>query len=276
MNQGLTRVIDGIWPWIVRGFVAMSVGFLIFPTLIVAGTSFGSGYRVTFPPEIWTLQSYFNIPESFFEAFFNSIRLGILSAAIGILVAVPAGLALVRGWLPGKGAVETFFRSPLQVPRIILGVAFFQYYVFVGQAIGPGLRGTFTGLVLAHALLVTPYMLVSIVGRVATLDPTLEEAAHGLGAGFLRTTVRVTLPLMKPALIAGSILGFLISFNDVVIAMFLSSAGATTLPVEMLGVAENELTPVLYAVATLSALISVAVAILIERWVGLRTAVMSI
>ena len=277
-NKGrrLLDRLDAFWPWAVRGFVIVGITFLVLPMLIVIGTSFGTGYRVTFPPATWTFQSYLTIPGSFISAFFTSVGIACVSVVIGILFSVPAAFALVRGWLPGRGPIETFLRSPLQVPRIILGVAFFQYYVFVGQTFGIGLRGTLLGMLFAHTLIITPYMLVTIVGRVATGEPTLEEAAYGLGASFMHTMIRVTLPLMKPAIIAGTILGFLVSFNDVVISMFLASAGANTLPVEMLGVAENELTPVLYAVASISALLSVTVALLVEKWVGLRTAVMSV
>lgn len=267
------RLLDVLSVSGVRALVALAAVFLILPTLIVIGTSFGSGYRVTFPPLAWTFDSYASIPGSMFEAFLTSVRLGVVTVALAMILTVPAALAIVRGWLPGRSLIEALLRSPLQVPHIVLGVAFYQYYVSLGASAGIEFRGQFTGLLVAHLVIVAPYMLVALVGSAAGIDQALEEAAAGLGAGFWRTTLLVTLPLMRPGLIAAAILGFLISFNEVTVSMFVAAARATTLPVELLGTAETELTPVLYAAASLTAVISVVTAILVERTVGLRSAI---
>lgn len=265
----VAEAIDAFWSPFVACVVVLVTGFLLIPLVIVVGTSFNA-QSVAFPPPKWSLGAYSEIAPSMWEAFGLSIQLGVGSVTIALLIGIPLALALVRSSLPLKGLLDAFFRSPLQIPAIVTGVALYQYYVLLGTA-GVPIRGEFSGLLAAHVLIIMPFVLTTLVARVAVLNPQLEEASYGLGAGVLRTTLSVTLPLLRPAIVAGGFLAFLVSFDDVAVSLFLVTTGTTTLPVNLLFTAEQSLQPSLYAVSTLIVAFSVTVAIGVERFIGLRT-----
>lgn len=272
--DGLSQRIDSLWTIIIPAVIGFGVIFLMAPLVIVVLTSFNES-AVHFPPEGFTFDAYGHMSDRFFETFRTSIRLAVYTSAIALIFALPASIGLARGWFPGRAIFEAFLRSPVQLPGIVLGLSFYQYYVFLFDSFGIGLRGEFIGLVIAHAVLITPYMLTLMVARAASLPTSYEEAAYGLGAGPVRTTVSVTLPLMRPAILAGLILAFVISFENVPLSLFLAVPDATPLPVFMLGSAEEGLKPVLYAEATVVMIFSAVLAMIVERFVGLRT-VMSV
>lgn len=263
--------VDAAWPWLARLATVFGALFLVAPVVVVVITSFNVHPRLDFPPQTWSTESYSNIPDRMYDAFYTSLKLGAYSTTVAMLLAVPASLGIVRGHIPGKFLIESFFRSPLQVPGIVMGVALYQYYVYLLDNFDIGLRGNFNGLLLAHIVLVTPYMLGAMVSRVAVLAPNLEEAAAGLGAGFWRTIWTVTLPLMRPALVAGGILAFLISFENVPLSLFLVGSNTSTLPVELFHTAELSLSPTVYAASALTVVFSILITIVVERLIGLRT-----
>lgn len=264
-----SSLVDETLPWLVRAFVTAGLIFLVLPTFVVVITSF-SGRGVLFPPRTWSFDAYGNIPTSMYDSFVTSVKLGLSAVALALVIALPTSLALVRGALPGKNLLRAALNSPLQVPHIVVGYAFYQYFVLLA-GFGVTLRGEFAGLIVGHLLVVTPYVLTTLLGRVASLDPSIEEAAHGLGAGFMRTTFAVTLPLLRPAVLAAVILAFLVSFNEVTVSMFLVGVGNTTLAVQILGSADNELNTMVYAVSALTVLFSVGAALVVNRFIGLRT-----
>lgn len=269
----LSILLDDVWPVLIHAAVVLGVLYLIAPLIVVTGTSFNKT-AIVFPPSDWSLEPYSLIPRSMYEAFFTSFRLGLISTALATLLAVPGALAIVRGWVPGRAITEAFFRMPIQVPAIVIGLSFFQYYTVLQRDfdfLPYTLRGSFEGLVIGHTLLVTPFMLVVVLARAAALRPTMEEASYGLGAGFIRTTFQITLPLLKPAIIAGAFVAFIISFDDVAVSLFLVGAGDSTLPVTMLGVAEAYNPPFLYAAANLTVVFAMMLALFVQRVVGVRT-----
>lgn len=262
------RALSGL---MVGGAIA-SILFLVAPTVVVLIVAFGVDRYVTLPPTGWTVDWFRQIGPKFTSAAWLSLRLAATVTVLSLLVGVPAGIGLARLRVRGKAMLEAVIRSPLQVPYVVIGVAMLQYYALIDQAGGLDLLGTMPGLVIAHCVITTPFVVSAVAALMTKFDATLEEAAYGLGAGKWLTFRRVTLPVIRPAVVAGAFFAFLVSFDEVPITLFLSVPNRTTLPVTMFFEAEFSLSPVLYAVsAILTALSSVAV-LAFARLVGLRSA----
>ena len=268
--NGLSLAFDSLVCGLMGVLTAVTVLFLVMPLIVVVLTSFNPT-TVTFPPRVWSLQSYAVIPKVAIDAFVRSLILGVLSAALSVLLCVPAAIALVKARVPGRPFIEMALRSPLQFPAIILGVAFLQYYFFWQHKLSLPLVGTFWGLLIAHTVYTFPFVLVPIIARLSAPGARLEEAAAGLGAGTLTTVMRIVIPLLRPGIVAGMFTGFVMSFEDVAVTMFLVGSNMTTFPVYLLGNAEVSNTPSLYASASLGALVALALVLLVERFFGLRT-----
>lgn len=270
MRQRLSRIVDNCICGAMTVMTVLTVAFLVVPLLVVVITSFNPT-TVTFPPRAWSLSAYQLIPQVAIDAFARSLVLGVGSAGLSVLLCVPAAIALVKGKLPGRVPVETVLRSPLQFPAIILGVAFLQYFFFWQNTLSVPIVGTFGGLLIAHTMYVFPFVLVPVIARLSAPDARWEEAAAGLGAGTLTIMARVVIPLMRPGIVAGMFMGFVMSFEDVAVALFLVGSNVTTFPVYLFGSAEVSNTPSLYAGASLGALVALTLVLLVERFVGLRT-----
>jgi putative spermidine/putrescine transport system permease protein len=257
--------------WGLRVLLALTVLFLIAPLVSVIGTAFNAPPLILFPPQHWSLESFRQIPDIWYQAFYTSVEVALAAALIGSLIAVPAAFALVRGALPGKGVFEAWFRSPLLVPQIVLSVGMYQYYATLAAWNESLSIGGFTGLVVAHTILVTPYIVGTTLARIATIEPALEEASAGLGASAMRTFRAVTLPLVRPALTASFILAFVVSFDNVTLSLFLSAdSTSSTLPVTLFSAIELSASPVIFAAAALTVALSVGVTFLLGRVIGIR------
>jgi putative spermidine/putrescine transport system permease protein len=241
--------------------------FLLAPLLVVAGASLNGGpflAYVNFPPDRISLDWYLAIPRSHFQAIGLSLGLAFVVAAVACLLGVPAALGLVRGQMPEKSLIAALLRAPLQIPFVVIGVAFLQLYYVVGDAVGLYLQASFTGLALAHVFAATPYVIGSVGAVLQRFDVRLEEAALSLGASRWSTFRRVTLPVILPGVYTGGLYAFMLSFTDVPIVLFLAGAGFTTFPVEVFN-------PTILASSTLVMLFSLGVLLLIQKVVGLNT-----
>ena len=256
------------------GWCSVVYLFLLLPLVVIAGASFhhATGYAVmVFPPEDPTIKWYLEIPAQQYRALALSIGLGVLTAILSCLFGVPAALGLVRSRIRGKGLLTTFFRIPLQIPSIVIGIAFMQLYYAIGAATGWYATGTFLGLVIGLFFHATPYVIGTTAAILQRFDNRLEEAALSLGANRWRTFRRVTLPLITPGIYAGALYAFMVSFGDVPISIFLTKPGFTTYPVELFFSMENEFDPSILASATLVVVFSLGVMLLVQRIVGLDT-----
>lgn len=270
MKHVVSRLLDTVLCGAMHVLTCLSVAFLVMPLFVVVVASFNST-TVIFPPRDWSLASYMQIPDVAVDAFLRSLALGLGSATLSVLLCVPAAVALVKSNLPGKATIETLLRSPLQFPAIILGVAILQYFYFWQNALSLPLVGTFWGLLIAHTIYTFPFVLVPAIARLSALSGQYDEAAAGLGASSLTTLIRVIIPLMKPGIIAGMFMSFIMSFEDVAVTMFLAGSKLTTFPVYLFGSAEVSNTPSLYAVASLGSLVALVLVMLVERFIGIRT-----
>lgn len=247
---------------------ALVLIFLLAPIVLVVINSLGTESFVKFPPTGLTMKWYREIPAEFVRTFWVSLEVGLMAALGGSLLAVPAALSVVRGRLWSRALIDAFVRSPLQVPWLVTGVAFLNYFAILQRQLGVRLIGTLTGLVIAHLIVVTPYVFTTVVARLAKYDDSVEEAAQGLGASLWTTFWRITFPLIGPAVFAGAFMAFIISFDNVPVSIFLGGSKTVTFPVQLYFSLEFELSRVQYAVATLATMFSTVLVLVVHRAFG--------
>lgn len=221
--------------------------FLIAPLLVVVPMSFSDSTLMHFPPQRLSLRWYevYFSSRAWIDATWISLKAGVLVATISTALGIAAAMGLTRGQFVGRAALQSFILSPLVVPVIILAVGLYYFYSFFR------LNSTLTGLVLGHVVLTFPYALVVISASLEELDPTLEQAAQGLGASPINAFRRVTLPMIAPGVGVAFLFSFLTSFDEVVLAVFITGPETTTLPRKMWEGIRFELNPTIAAVSTL-------------------------
>ena len=232
--------------------------FLIMPSFIVLPMSFGNQYEMVFPPDSFSTYLYeqFFFQSNWMDATFLSFRVAIGSTIVALLLGVPAAYSIVRGTYPGKRYVAMFLMSPILVPIIVIALGLYLYFASIGLA------GSELALIVGHAVFTTPFVIVTSMAGLRHVDQSLETAATIMGAGVMQTFFKVTLPLLKPAMFAGALFAFLMSFDEVVIAYFIADTGRMTLPVKMFNSIQWEISPVLAAVSALLTVLSLVICVL--------------
>ncbi|MFI4994947.1 MAG: ABC transporter permease subunit [Hyphomicrobiales bacterium] len=237
------------WSGIVTGAVMV---YLLAPLLILIPLSFTSAPFMQFPPPGYSLQwfaRYFSESNWIYPTI-TSFEVAILTMLVATILGTMAAVGLQRAALPLKSVVLSILLSPLIVPPIILAVAlYFEFAPF-------HLIDTRTGLVIAHSLLATPFVILVVLGNLQTADETLEQAARSLGARPFRAFFRITFPLIRAGVITAVFFAFLTSFDEVIMAVFLSGSKAATLPRRLLDAVRFEFKPTIAAVSTLLILLS--------------------
>ncbi|MCW1413813.1 ABC transporter permease subunit [Rhizobium sp. 1AS11] len=229
------------------------VGFLIAPIMILFPLSFSASPFLEFPPRGFSLQwfqNYFNRPD-WTAATWVSIKVATLTMFAATPLGTLAAIGLVRGRFLGARLAAGFLVSPSIVPTLITAVAiYFQFARFQ-------LVGTITGLVLAHVVLALPLVVIVVSGALSSVDIRPEQAARSLGATPIMAFLKVTLPAIKPGILTAAFFAFLASFDDVVLALFLSGTSATTLPKRMWDGVRFEVDPTIAAVSTMMIMVSI-------------------
>jgi putative spermidine/putrescine transport system permease protein len=269
-HRARTRISWGrVLLWVL---VAIVLAYLVFPVFIVAPVSFSSAKYLQFPPPGWSLQwyeNYFARP-GWVPATFVSIRVAIITTILATTLGTAASLALVRGRFPGRNAINSFMVSPLVVPGIIVAIGIYFFYAQVR------LVGNPLGLALAHTALALPFVVTNVSATLHGFDERLEYAAMNLGANRWQTFRRVTLPIIRPGVFAGALFAFIVSFDELIVALFVSGSGAVTLPRKMWDSLRQEIDPTIAAVSTilitLSIVILLAAELLRQRSERTRTA----
>lgn len=232
--------------------------FLLMPSLIVVPMSFGDKREIMFPPGNFTLTLYreYFFASNWMATTVQSLKIALASAAISLVAGFLAAYALVRYDFPGKRLLNLVLLSPVLVPVIIVALGTYLYFSSLG------ITGTTAAIVVAHSVHTVPFVIVTLMAGLRHVDPSLERAAELMGASRLTVLWRVTLPLLKPALFAGAMFAFLISFDEVVLSWFISSPSTQTLPVKMYSSIQWEVSPVIAAVSTLLTLLSLVVCLI--------------
>jgi putative spermidine/putrescine transport system permease protein len=240
--------------WRLLGLVlAVAVyAFLVMPSLVVIPISFGGEGELSFPPKTYSLHLYEELftTKTWMQPALQSLKIAAIVCVVVTAIAVPAAYALVRFEFPGKRLAMMLMMSPVLIPVIVLALGMYLYFSRLGAT------GTTLAMVLGHSVYVVPYVIVTVAAGIRQIDPAIEFAATLMGAGRLTLFFRVVLPQIVPSIVAGALFAFLISFDEVVIAWFLSTAQTTTLPVRMYSSIQWGVSPVIAAVSTLLTVLS--------------------
>ncbi|MFM8678940.1 MAG: ABC transporter permease [Alphaproteobacteria bacterium] len=252
-----------------RLVVLLVAAFILAPIVVVVAVSLTDSPIPEFPPRGLTLRWYAHAlsEDVFTTSALNSLWLATLATAIATPLALAAAYGLVRGRFRGRDAIQTLLLAPLVVPSLVIGLAILLAFS------GMGVRDVGARLVGAHVLITFPYMVRTILASLARLDPAVEEAARTLGASALRCFVLVTLPLVRPGVVAGMLFAFIVSFDNVSLSLFLTNARTNTLPIAILNYVEYNFDPSVAAISTMLVAFSLGAALLVERLVGLRRVV---
>ena len=209
--------------------------------------------------------------EQVLDAAFLSLRIAVVTATLATILGTMGGMALARfGRFRGRTLFSGMITSPLVMPEVITGLSLLLFFVSLQQLIGwPAQRG-FSTITIAHTTFALAYVTVIVQSRLTAMDESLEEAAMDLGGRPLRVVFDITLPLIAPAMIAGWLLAFTLSLDDVVIASFVSGPGGSTLPMVIFSKIKLGVTPDINALATLIILV-VSLGVVIAWWAGQRS-----
>ena len=238
---------------------ALTVFYLLAPTLVIIPMSFTEGSILSFPPDGFSLRWYDQMltrPE-WSTGLRNSALVAVLTAIIATLLGTLAALGMTRGRFPGRSLLNALTLSPLIVPVVIIAIGMFS--LFVQWRIS----GSIVGLVAAHTALALPFVIVNVATSLRTMDRNLELAAANLGATPARSFLRITLPIIFPGVLAGAIFAFITSWDEVVVAIFLTSARFRTLPVEMWEQVRQVVDPTVAAVSTTLLVVTTALLLLL-------------
>ena len=244
--------------WVVAGIV---IFFLAAPTFFIIPVSFTEEGFLTWPPKGFSLQWYgtvFADSSPYPAAFLRSVLVALFAGFFAMLIGVPAAFMLVRKQFFGKSVIFAFLVSPIITPHIILAVSLF--YLFARLH----LIGTYLGLILGHTVITMPYVIVTVMAVIKNYDLRLDQAAWTLGAGKLKTLWFITFPIIKGGLIAAFMFAFIISFDELTMAIYLTGGEFATLPKHMWVDAIMRVNPTLAAVATLMLLFMTTIILVSE------------
>ncbi len=210
-------------------YTIVMVLYIVAPLAVVVLNSFSSVAYNVFPPEGYSLRWYVNLiaQREFYGALARSLILAALSTALSLVIGTMAAYALMRYRLPGSGLIKGFVMSPMVLPKIVLGVAVFMFFVRVRT------MGSPLNLLLVHVLVCLPFVVAIVSAALANFDWTQQEAAQDLGAGLITTFRRVILPQISVSMFVAGVFAFITSFDQVETTIFLVRPGDNTLPVEM-------------------------------------------
>lgn len=251
--------------WPLKLLVLVLFLFLLVPVLVVVPLSFSGENTLRFPPSSWSLKWYGAIfaHERMVNGLKISFGLALSVTIVTLAIAMPAAFVIVRLKTRGSEFLYNLFTAPLLLPTIVLGLAILIIFAPIG------LLGTFTGIALGHLVLTLPYVLRILVTALGSLAITVEEAAATLGATPAVVFRRITLPLIAPGLLSSAAMSFLVSFDELVITLFLAGPRVSTLPYEMFRHLETRADPLIAAIAVLLISMTLLVVLIVHRTVGL-------
>lgn len=248
-----------------RIFVYVVVVLMILPVAISLPVALTATRGIRFPPEGLTLDWFIAVfgDGILLESILRSFVLALAAGVVAVAIAVPCCFAIERGLLRGRDFWETVITGPRMIPQLVVALALLIWFERIGIA------ETFLGLLFAHLVISIPFAFRTVLVSVASVDRRLEWSSAILGAGPAATFRRIVVPQIKTGLIAAFIFTFILSFNNVTMALFLSGIGQRTLPVEMFTrMYVGGMTPVIPAISFLLALVGVIAFIVLDRTIG--------
>lgn len=256
---------DRLKNFVLWAFVTFDLVFLAIPTIIVLITSFTSSEIIAFPPDGISVKWYIALlqREDFHRAFLRSTQVALICTATAIPTGVLAALAMVRYRIRLRVIFQTYFMLPFTIPLVVSGVSLMTLF---GQI---GILGKLWPVGLAACVINLPFMIWAVSASANALDDDLEDAAANCGAPPLQAFLTITLPAVMPGIITGSLIMFVLAFNEFVVSLFLVDKRTMTLPVEIFLSVRDIVTPDVAAVSVVYFIVAVAAIWILDRIVGL-------
>ncbi|HEX6793573.1 MAG TPA: ABC transporter permease [Casimicrobiaceae bacterium] len=263
-NRPLSARLALIWTNWQTGIV---LAFLIAPVLAIIPLSFNAGSYFSYPMAGFSLRWYQKalLNPDWQRAFLNSLGIGTMATLIATVLGTLAALGLSRSSFPWRSVIMPLLISPMIIPVVVVAVGFYMVFAPLG------LTDSYAGVVLAHAALGTPFVVITVTASLLSFDRNLVRAAAGLGAPPWTAFRRVTLPLISPAVATGAIFAFATSFDEVVVILFIGGPAQRTVPRQMWSGIREAIDPSILAVATLLTVFAIALFITLN-WLRGRTA----
>lgn len=242
--------------------------FLCLPIAVVIPMSFSSASSLEFPPPSFSLrwyESFFN-DERWLQALTNSVLIAVAASSAALLLGTAAAYGLVRGTFRGRALIEGTFIAPLIVPSVIIAVSLYIFYAQIG------LLGSLGGLIIGHTILGVPYVILVMSVAIRSFDVRIEQVAYSLGASPAVMFRRILLPNLLPSVLAAWIFAFIVSFDEVIITLFIAGSHETV-PKRMFNELVLQVNPTITAIATLLigvSAVAMAVIVLLLRRSGVR------
>jgi putative spermidine/putrescine transport system permease protein len=245
---------QSVWLWL---WAALVIALLLVPGLVVIPLSFPENRSFAFPPDGFSWKWYANFFSSrqWWGSFILSLQVAVMVTLVATVLSVLAALALRRSSVRVRMAIRALVLTPRIVPGIIIALA--VYGLFLDWR----LNITVTGFVIAHTIMALPFAFIPIAATLEQFDSRFEQAAASLGASRLTTFFRIILPLISTGMLTGALFAFVISFDEVVVSLFVGGVGMRTLPVQMYNSVANDIDPTIAAASTMLLLLTAVMVI---------------
>ncbi len=255
----------GPFGWAIPVAVTGIALFLALPVLVIVYYAFNPSGLLVFPPPSLTFRWFVNFftNDRFRAALLNSVMVAVIVTPVTLAIAVPTAVALVRRRFLGRPVLDAVIASPLVVPGVVSGVAFLNFFT------GSFVSLSFWRITIAMTCCTLPFAVRAVVANLHGLDGTLEEAGRNLGGRSWQVFLAVTLPQLRPGLLAGGIFVFVEAIDNFSITVFLSDMRTTTLPVEAYGYIRDFDDPTIAALATVLIVQSLILVAVMQRFVGM-------
>jgi len=243
---------------LVRAWTVAVYIFMFLPVAVVVLLSFNANQFGAFPMTGFSFRWFVELAQNdaIIRAFQTSIVLGLLTAALSTTLGVLASLALVRYKVPGTNLISTILIAPILVPEVVLAVALLLFLKFLG------VNKSFFLLLCGHVIFTLPFVILVVQARLVGIRRDVEEAAMSLGASPVQTFFSVTLPLLMPAVAAGALFAFTISFDDITGTLFWKPGGVETVPTQIFAMLRNSISPEINALGTVMIVMTVGLPLL--------------
>ncbi|WP_343082468.1 ABC transporter permease [Ostreiculturibacter nitratireducens] len=251
----------GLYSWLV-------ILYLVFPLAVLIAVSFTASDFLSFPPKGLSLKWYARLAgnSGFVDAAWVSLKLAALATLISVILGVSTALILARKEFRGKSVLSALFISPLLLPAIVIGVAVLQYAHLLGFA------RTFSALLVGHVVIMIPYVIRTTIASLGGLPMNIEEAAQDLGANRFQTFFLITLPQIKPGVIAGGLFAFIMSWINVEVSIFNSTAELVPIPVKLFNYIQYNIDPLVAALSAVTIYVAFGVVFAIDALIGIDKA----
>jgi putative spermidine/putrescine transport system permease protein len=233
---------------VILGLLCLLIAvWLVAPTFVVVPMSFNEKKSLAFPPDGFSwqwYQNFFTNPD-WSSSLFSSLKVASVTAVVATIVGTLAAFALDRMKSRASGFLRALLITPMVVPGVVLAVGIYAVYL------DTHLVGTMTGFVLAHTMLAVPFVIIAVSASLEVFDKRLETAATSLGASRMTAFRTVTLPLIAPGILSGLLFAFVTSFDEIIVALFITSPYLKTLPVQIFSSITRDADPTVAAVGTI-------------------------